>query len=82
MTSALQVVMVEFLGEAMHVVDGGLDWKHWALSVGIGAFSLPVQQLINVVYRLFEERCNKSHCKKLNDLNESKLLLDNTQTEV
>jgi len=50
-TSVLQVLMVEFGGKAMHVADGGLEAKYWGLSIGIGALSLPVQQLINVLYR-------------------------------
>ena len=41
--------MVQVLGEVMHVVDGGLDGKHWSLSVGIGALSLPVQQ-VTILY--------------------------------
>ena len=40
----------------MHVVDGGLEGKYWALSMGIGAGSLPVQQLINVVFRLVSKK--------------------------
>lgn len=55
-TSVLQVIMVEFGGRAMHVVDGGLEGKYWALSMGIGAGSLPVQQLINVVFRLVSKK--------------------------
>jgi hypothetical protein len=48
--------MVELGGEAMHVVDGGLPAKYWALSVGIGVLSLPVQQVINVVFKILKKR--------------------------
>ena len=52
-TSALQVVMVELGGKAMHVVDGGLDLNYWLFSIGIGLGSLPVQQIINALMQLF-----------------------------
>lgn len=55
-TSALQCVMVELGGQAMHVVEGGLPAKYWAMSVGIGALSLPVQQLINIVFEILKKR--------------------------
>jgi len=52
-TSVLQVIMVEFGGLAMHVADGGLSLKYWGISIAIGFGSLPVQQVINVLFRLF-----------------------------
>jgi len=51
-TSVLQVIMVQFGGIPMHVVEGGLNAKYWGISIAIGFGSLPVQQLINVIYRL------------------------------
>jgi Ca2+ transporting ATPase len=51
-TSVLQVIMVEFGGKAMHVAEGGLDVKYWGLSIGLGVGSLPVQQIINILFRL------------------------------
>ena len=48
--------MVEVGGRAMHVVDGGLDGKYWALSMGIGVLSLPVQQIINLAYRALQKK--------------------------
>uniref|UniRef100_A0A7S2UP11 P-type Ca(2+) transporter n=1 Tax=Attheya septentrionalis TaxID=420275 RepID=A0A7S2UP11_9STRA len=50
-TSVLQVIMVEFGSVAMHVAEGGLDGKYWAISLGFGAGSLPVQQIINIIYK-------------------------------
>lgn len=50
-TSVLQVIMVEFGREAMHVADGGLPAEYWGYSLVFGAGSLPIQQIINVLYR-------------------------------
>jgi hypothetical protein len=55
-TAVLQVIMVEFGGLAMHVVDGGLDGKYWAISMAFGAGSLPLQQVINLVYKTIGEK--------------------------
>jgi len=49
-TAVLQVIMVEFGGKAMHVTDDGLSLKFWLMSLAFGAASLPVQQVINVLY--------------------------------
>jgi hypothetical protein len=51
-TSILQVLIVEFGSIAFHVKEGGLPWSYWLLTVGIGFLSLPVQQVINVLYSL------------------------------
>lgn len=51
-TSILQVLIVQFGGFVMHCVAGGLDAKYWGISLGFGLGSFPVQQLINVLYRL------------------------------
>ena len=58
-TSILQVIMVQLGGKAMHVVDGGLEWKYWGLCMAIGFGSLPVQQVINVVYGMIVKRGRK-----------------------
>ena len=60
-TSILQVIMVEFGGKAMHVADGGLKGNYWALSIGIGAVSLPVQQLINIVFRFLKKKYDEKY---------------------
>ncbi len=49
-TAILQVIMVEFGGKALHVVDGGLDGELWGWSLLFGFGSLPVQQIINILY--------------------------------
>lgn len=49
-TACLQVVMVQYGDKAMHVVEGGLSAKFWGISIGFGAGSLPVQQVINILY--------------------------------
>jgi Ca2+ transporting ATPase len=49
-TAALQVIMVEFGGDAMHVAEGGLSGELWGYSIALGAGSLLVQQIINFLY--------------------------------
>jgi Ca2+ transporting ATPase len=49
-TAGLQVVMVQFGGNAMHVSEGGLDLDLWGYSIAFGAGSLPIQQVINLLY--------------------------------
>lgn len=51
-TSILQVIIVEFGSVAFHVSEGGLTWKYWVISLAFGMGSLPVQQVINVLYRI------------------------------
>lgn len=51
-TAILQVIMVEFGGKAMHVADDGLPPDLWAYSIAFGIGSLPIQQVINLVYSL------------------------------
>ena len=53
-SAVLQVIMVEFGGNAMHVVQGGLDLDLWGYSIAFGAGSLPIQQIINLVKRSFD----------------------------
>jgi P-type Ca2+ transporter type 2B len=50
-TSILQVLIVEFGQIAFHVADDGLSLRYWGISIAIGAGSLPVQQVINLLYR-------------------------------
>jgi len=50
-TSVLQVIMVEFGREAMHVAEDGLPAEYWGYSLVFGAGSLPIQQIINILYR-------------------------------
>merc|ERR1712029_911789 len=52
MTAVLQIIMVEFGGRAMHVQDGGLPGDLWGVSMVFGLGSLPIQQVINVLYAL------------------------------
>jgi hypothetical protein len=51
-TSILQVLIVQFGGFVMHCVQGGLSWEYWLVSLGLGFCSLPVQQIINLIYRI------------------------------
>ena len=51
-TSVLQVLIVEFGSVAFAVADNGLEGRFWAVSLILGAGSLPVQQVINVIYRM------------------------------
>jgi len=50
-TAILQVIIVEYGSVAFRVAKGGLSLKYWAITLGIGAVSLPVQQVINVYYK-------------------------------
>ena len=50
-TAILQVIMVEFGGKALHVADGGLDGELWGWSLLFGFGSLPVQQIINILFQ-------------------------------
>jgi len=49
-TAVLQVLIVQFGREAFSVITDGLDLRGWIISICIGAISLPVQQIINIVY--------------------------------
>jgi Ca2+ transporting ATPase len=51
-TATLQALIVQFGGDAMHVVSGGLPASYWGLSLLLGFGSLVVQQVINVIFRL------------------------------
>jgi hypothetical protein len=51
MTSFLQVLIVEYGHFAFHVSEGGLTMRYWGICIAIGSGSLPVQQVINVLYR-------------------------------
>jgi len=51
-TSVLQVLIVQYGGKALHIADGGLPGELWALSLILGAFTLPFQQVINVAFTL------------------------------
>jgi len=51
-TSALQALIVEFGSVAFAVAEGGLKPKFWLLSLVIGAASLVVQQIINILYKV------------------------------
>lgn len=48
-TAILQVLIVQFGSIAFQVSDGGLNLKHWSLSVALGFGSLPYQQILNLV---------------------------------
>jgi Ca2+ transporting ATPase len=48
-SAILQVIMVEFGGDAMHVAEGGLNSALWGYSIAFGAGSLLVQQIINLI---------------------------------
>jgi Ca2+ transporting ATPase len=52
-TAGLQVVMVQFGGNAMHVSEGGLDLDLWGYSIAFGAGSLPIQLVINLFFTFY-----------------------------
>eukprot|EP00984_Skeletonema_dohrnii_P001070 scaffold336_cov92-Skeletonema_dohrnii-CCMP3373.AAC.1 len=45
-----EVIMVEFGGKAMHVADDGLNGELWGWSLLFGVGSLPIQQIINILF--------------------------------
>ncbi|CAB9496586.1 Plasma membrane calcium-transporting ATPase 2 (Fragment) [Seminavis robusta] len=51
-TAVLQVLIVQFGTVAFAVAEGGLSGEYWGYSLLIGFGSLPVQQVINVLYFL------------------------------
>jgi len=63
-TSVLQVLIVEFGSIAFHVAEDGLSGKYWAISLALGAGSLPVQQVINVMYIIGQKVKFARHEKK------------------
>ena len=64
--------MVEFGGQAMHVHEDGLSGELWGISIAFGAGSIPIQQVINVLYAfvhsywgLFRERRRLKRSRRL-----------------
>jgi hypothetical protein len=51
-TSCLQALIVQYGSIAFHVYAGGLPAKYWGISMAFGLGSLPIQQIINVLYTL------------------------------
>ena len=64
-TSILQALIVQFGSVAFHVSKGGLDAKYWGFSLAFGIGSLPVQQLINLVYRAGQRYNGWRHKRRL-----------------
>ena len=63
-TAVLQVIIVQFGSYAFHVYEDGLSGKFWGLSMALGFGSLPVQQVINVVYRIGQHYKGRRRNKK------------------
>lgn len=53
-TGTLQVVIIQFGSYAFNVAENGLSVRYWVLSILLGAGSLVVQQLLNVLF-LFKQ---------------------------
>ena len=51
-TATLQVIMIQYGGEAMHVSEGGLSGELWGYSIAFGVGSIPIQQVINKLYAI------------------------------
>lgn len=72
-TAVLQVLIVQFGSIAFKVVDGGLNAKYWGISMGLGALSILVQQVINVVtYPVYK---NKKRKKKYGHQTSARLVV-------
>ena len=70
-TSFFQVLIVQFGSVAFAVAEGGLDLKYWGLCLLLGFGSLPVQQIINLLYRLgvnYKVLRNRKRLKKNGNL--------------
>ena len=66
-TAVLQALIVQFGSLAFNVVQGGLSAKYWGLSLVLGASTLVVQQVINIIYRLgqrYNIHKNRSRSRK------------------
>jgi len=67
-TAIIQVLMVEQGQQAIRAHTGGLSGKLWGVCIAIGAGSLPMQQLINVLYMLGQKyKPWRSKHKKMNN---------------
>lgn len=53
-TAVLQVLIVQFGSYAFKVANGGLSAELWAVSMILGAGSIPVQQVINVIFNVVQ----------------------------
>lgn len=51
-TAGLQALIVQYGSIAFHVQEGGLSAKMWGISFLFGLGSFPVQQIINLLYRV------------------------------
>lgn len=61
----LQILIVQCFGVVFKCE--ALDLKYWGLSIGLGALSLPMQQIINLIYRItlgFSFMSGKRHQKE------------------
>lgn len=64
-TAFLQVLIVEFGSLAFHVAEEGLEAKYWGLCMALGAGSLPVQQVINLIFKSFQTYKGTRHKRRL-----------------
>ena len=65
------MLIVQFGSVVFAVAEGGLDLKFWGLSLLLGAGSLPVQQVINLLYSLgldYKGYRNRKRLKKNGNL--------------
>jgi hypothetical protein len=64
-TFSLQILMMEYGGEAVNVVPGGISTSQWIFCVGAGAGSLVWQLFINAAVALFAPTQDDEMNKKL-----------------
>ncbi|KAL7581414.1 hypothetical protein ACA910_021998 [Epithemia clementina (nom. ined.)] len=64
-TAGLQALIVEFGSLAFSVSEDGLDAEQWLLCLILGAGSLVIQQMINVIYRLAQTFNVRRHSRRL-----------------
>lgn len=71
-TAVVQVILVQFGELVFHTAPGGLGGRDWGISLGVGVLSLPVQQVLNVIYSLlcsnYKNWRNKRRVKKDKEL--------------
>lgn len=66
-TACLQAIIVQYGSVAFAVVQGGLSAKYWGISLMLGVCEFPIQQLINVIFRLgqrYKLHKNKKRSRK------------------
>eukprot|EP00586_Coscinodiscus_wailesii_P015375 CAMPEP_0172518636 /NCGR_PEP_ID=MMETSP1066-20121228/290936_1 /TAXON_ID=671091 /ORGANISM="Coscinodiscus wailesii, Strain CCMP2513" /LENGTH=1283 /DNA_ID=CAMNT_0013301063 /DNA_START=107 /DNA_END=3958 /DNA_ORIENTATION=- len=63
-TAVVQVILVQYGEPVFHTAPGGLSGPDWVLCLVVGAFSLPIQQFLNVLYKFSKYKYKNLREKK------------------